>query len=208
MATTRRRLHGQQNDIPPPGLGVGHGLEGRERLGRSSRSYLEPFSTQQLGSEDTHQRVQNHTLGAVFRSVAAALNNFTIARSRDSPVRGSARLIETVVVVRWPWLAMPLVVEALGLVLLVITMFRKKRAAGLWKDSLLAVLYHGLYRDDVRLSNGESAKTMTDMKMLAKNTTLEGWAGGYHDDWGEKGCAGFSVGGRGCCIGDISVSPR
>lgn len=78
------------------------------------------YHTQQLAAEDTHRRIQSHTLGAVFRSVAAALNNFTLARSTEEPVRRSVRLVVTIVKVRWPWLVLPLVVEALGLVLSVV----------------------------------------------------------------------------------------
>ncbi|KAK0745749.1 hypothetical protein B0T18DRAFT_446428 [Schizothecium vesticola] len=130
------------------------------------------FYTSYFAAEDTHKRVQTHTLGAVFRSVAAALNNFTLARSTEEPVRGSVRLVVTIIKVRWPWLVLPLVVEALGLGLLVLaTVFSKRRVAGLWKDSLLAVLYHGLDREDGRL-HGESARTMTDMKMMARGTRL------------------------------------
>lgn len=126
-----------------------------------------------FASQDIHKRIQSGTLQAVIRSMAAALNNFSLARTEEaSRVRGMARLSETIVKVRWPWLVLPLVVEALGFVLLVVaTLFSKRQAAGLWKDSLLAVLYHGLDREDGRL-HGESTRTMTDMKMMAKRTRV------------------------------------
>lgn len=106
-------------------------------------------------------------------SMAAALNNFSLARTeKASRVRGMAILSKTVVAVRWSWLVLPLVVEVLGLVLMVVvTVFSKRRAAGLWKDSLLAVLCHGLDREDGIL-HGESVRTMTDMKMMAKRTRV------------------------------------
>ncbi|KAK0719166.1 hypothetical protein B0H67DRAFT_608176 [Lasiosphaeris hirsuta] len=48
-------------------------------------------------SEDIHKRVQNKTLGAVMQSIAAALNNFSLALTQEEHVWGSVRISETVV---------------------------------------------------------------------------------------------------------------
>lgn len=92
-------------------------------------------------------------------------------RRRRGPVSGSFLTSQTVVAVRWPWMALPLAIEVLGLVLVFVTMGRRRRVAELWKDSLLAVLYHGLDREVLALHR-ESARTMTDIRAAAEKTTV------------------------------------
>ncbi|KAK4443634.1 hypothetical protein QBC34DRAFT_476700 [Podospora aff. communis PSN243] len=95
-----------------------------------------------------HDRVRNRTLGDTMEGIAAALNNLSLTLTQEPPIRGQARLLTTVVAVRWHWLILPLGTEVLGWILLLIAMYQKRGVAGLWKDSLLAVLYHGLDSDD------------------------------------------------------------
>jgi len=122
-------------------------------------------------AKDVFTRVENITLGSMVRSMAAALNNISFARSQEEPVRGSVRVTDTVVEVRWAWLSLLLALELLGLVLLVAVRVRKRQVAGLWKDSLLASLYNGLDREDDSLQLGVG-RTMVDIKEKAKVTRV------------------------------------
>jgi len=111
-------------------------------------------------------RVRNHTLTAVMESIAAALNNFSLTLTEEAPIRGQTRLLTTIVAVRWYWLILPLGIEVLSLILLLFAMCRRRQVAGLWKDSLLAVLYHSLDSEDGTLDGG-GARTMTDITVAA-----------------------------------------
>ncbi|KAK4448388.1 hypothetical protein QBC34DRAFT_495363 [Podospora aff. communis PSN243] len=98
-----------------------------EGWNNSSRSMRYIFPDQQLASQDTYRRVQDISLGAVMRTMAAALNNLSLARSQEDAVRGSFKLTETVVEVRWPWLALPIALEILGVALLVAVKGRRRQ---------------------------------------------------------------------------------
>ena len=74
--------------------------------------------------------------------------------------------------VRWAWLALPALLEALGAVVLVLVLLRKRRAAGVWKDSVLAVVYHGLDNKDGALHR-EDAKTLTEFQEAATATRVQ-----------------------------------
>ena len=107
-----------------------------------------------------------------MQSVAAALNNLSLARSEEPRVTGRYKLAETVVAVRWAWLALPVLLEVPGAVVLVLVLLRKRRAAGVWKDSVLAVVYHGLDNKDGALHR-EDAKTLTEFQEAATATRVQ-----------------------------------
>ncbi|KAK1834034.1 hypothetical protein QBC39DRAFT_253404, partial [Podospora conica] len=123
--------------------------------------------------EDVHNRIISHGLGPVMESIAAALNNFSRSRTDGDVIRvyGSVLVSETVVAVRWHWLILPLALEVLGFALVLTAMFRRRGVAELWKDSLLAVLYHGLDREDDTLHR-ESARTLSEIKAAAGQTQV------------------------------------
>lgn len=110
-----------------------------------------------MGSEEIHRRVQEKGLAHVVRSVTGALNNISLVRSEEK-VTGSVRVSEIVVSVRWAWLVLPLLLEVAGVVLLVLVWCRRRNAAGVWKTSILPVLYHGLERNDPALREGDWKK--------------------------------------------------
>ena len=56
---------------------------------------------------------------------------------------GTAVLAESYITVRWPWLILPLAETALTLVLLAVSIYATRKQP-LFKDSLVAVLLHGL----------------------------------------------------------------
>ncbi|KAK3998125.1 hypothetical protein QBC44DRAFT_363652 [Cladorrhinum sp. PSN332] len=123
-------------------------------------------------SPDSHLQVTKRTLGPVMLAMTAALNNITGARSREEHVTGFFQKIETIVEVRWAWLALPITLEGLGVAFLLAVMFCRRRAAGPWKDSLLAIVYNGLDRQDDTL-HGETVWRMADINEAAMVTRVK-----------------------------------
>ncbi|KAK4462956.1 hypothetical protein QBC42DRAFT_296395 [Cladorrhinum samala] len=123
-------------------------------------------------SQDIHVRVGKHTLGPVMRSITEALNNISRTRSQEERVFGFTNISETVLDVRWAWLALPIAVEALGVAFFLVVIFRRRSAAGLWKDSLLAAVYNGLDRQDDMLHRGNSW-SMPDINDMARATRVQ-----------------------------------
>ncbi|KAL2858633.1 hypothetical protein BJX68DRAFT_262184 [Aspergillus pseudodeflectus] len=65
--------------------------------------------------------------------------------ANTATIRGTVRLTEIYVSVRWLWLVFPSALVALGLVFLGLTMLTNgRRGLRLWKSSILAILFHGL----------------------------------------------------------------
>ncbi|KAK8069819.1 hypothetical protein PG994_006435 [Apiospora phragmitis] len=99
---------------------------------------------------------------------AAALNQIYIIHYQDSRDGHRDRMTttyETVVVVRWAWLALPIGVQVLGLAFLLVVIAPSTKAP-LWEGSLLAGLYHGFEHAPIR---GDK-ETSSGMANAAKNT--------------------------------------
>ncbi|KAK0627375.1 hypothetical protein B0T14DRAFT_135282 [Immersiella caudata] len=122
-------------------------------------------------AKDILARVENISLGVMLKTMAAALNTILFARSEEEPVRGSVKVTDIVVEVRWAWLTLLIGLEALGLILLVAVKLKKRQVAGLWKDSVLAALYNGLDREDDSLYL-HGARTMVEIQGKAKSTRV------------------------------------
>jgi len=117
-------------------------------------------------SQDVFEQIGTKGLGKVMHSMSEALNQLMRARSQDRAT-GGFDSYERILQVRWWWLVLPVAFEVLGVGFLLAIVCRKRRAAGLWKDSLLAVLYHGL-EDDHGTSVG--METLSEMSSAAKMT--------------------------------------
>ncbi|KAK0653066.1 hypothetical protein B0T16DRAFT_407370 [Cercophora newfieldiana] len=115
----------------------------------------------------TFRQIEARGLGEVMKSLAAALNNLTHARSGDRAT-GGFDTYPRVLQVRWWWLVLPFAFEVLGASFLVLEIFRKRRVAGLWKDSILAVLYHGLSDDPSPLGEMETLGEMREAARFAQ----------------------------------------
>ncbi|KAK8053984.1 hypothetical protein PG996_013285 [Apiospora saccharicola] len=115
-------------------------------------------------AQENMNRVRAQSLGKVMESMAAALNQIYITKSNESAT-GMIITYETVVVVRWAWLALPIVVQALGLTFLLSVIATSKKAP-LWKGSLLAALYHGFEHVPI----GDNTTTSSGMAEAAENT--------------------------------------
>lgn len=91
------------------------------------------------------EHISRRGLGSVMASIVAGLNNLTLATS-DDRATGSYVVRERILEVRWPWLVPLFLMELLGMgySLFMVIRPRPVTIGGVWKDSILPVLYHGL----------------------------------------------------------------
>ncbi len=98
-------------------------------------------------------------LESVMSSVAASLTQLTHSNNGEQ-VNGEVLSAQTFVDVRWAWLTLPIVLEVVGIFVLVkTTRLTRRHKAGLWKSSILALLFHGLDRsilDEAPIENTAS----------------------------------------------------
>ncbi|KAK3339649.1 hypothetical protein B0T25DRAFT_560343 [Lasiosphaeria hispida] len=148
-------------------------------------SYWE--SAGQTASKDVYDQINARTLPDVMDSMAAALNNLTHALSLDDRVTGGFIGYPTVLRVRWPWLVLPFVFEGLGVVFLILATMsscmgrrrgKTRKVAGLWKDSVLAVVFHGLaVKGGVGVMGTGKMETLSDMREAAEAAEVKLWVG-------------------------------
>ena len=72
-----------------------------------------------------------------------------IRQIADSKVTGSVTTIETIIVVRWQWISLPLLVVVLGTHFVLITAWTNT-GIPVWKEGQLPTLFHGLETDTRR----------------------------------------------------------
>jgi len=81
------------------------------------------------------------------RNIATTLSNMIRDKNGDNPnatfVKGTARMPETYVKVRWGWLLIPLIEATLATILLITTIILTRNTA-LLKTSLITLLVHGI----------------------------------------------------------------
>ncbi|CAG8201257.1 unnamed protein product [Penicillium salamii] len=70
-------------------------------------------------------------------------------QSNGSDVHGIAHGIEVFVEVQWLWLILPMILVVSGTIFIAIVIFENRQSGtSLWKSSVLAFFYHGLYDVD------------------------------------------------------------
>ncbi|KAK5958482.1 hypothetical protein OHC33_000325 [Knufia fluminis] len=114
---------------------------------------------------------QMMALGAdqTFENIAKSLSKLALDESWET-VSGQAISMLPFVTVRWYWLTLPALLNLLVLLFLVLTMIAtREQKAPLWKSSTLALLFHGLEDDEIRISNAE---TVSEMNQAAEHTTV------------------------------------
>lgn len=106
-------------------------------------------------------------------SLAKAMTTFI--RSPGNPnatehVEGGAYRQETYVHVQWAWMALPGLLVAASIVILLATMFKNESNGALpWKTSSLALLFHGL---DGMGGGWAGLDERVQMQELARNTRV------------------------------------
>lgn len=116
-----------------------------------------------INNKDVLQQIQLRSLPDISRSITASLNALFRKHSTDRAT-GSYIEYQTVVRVQWTWLALPVAVEVLGLVFLLLIVFRDQRRGDPWKGSILAALFHGL---DPNGHDASNLDTITSMEREA-----------------------------------------
>ena len=87
-----------------------------------------------------------YLLNATMANLATSMTNNIRQYNYGGPASGVAWKIETVIEVRWAWMALPLSLVLLTVVFLVAAMLQSAHQQ-VWKSSSLALLFHGLGND-------------------------------------------------------------
>ncbi|KAK3397599.1 hypothetical protein B0T20DRAFT_224314 [Sordaria brevicollis] len=118
---------------------------------------------------DIPEHISKRGLGSVMTSIVSGLNNLTLATS-DDRATGSYVVRERILDVRWPWLAPLFLMELLGMGYLLVMIFRPRPVTigGVWKDSILPVLYHGL-DDGAQFFQTLESGSLKDMRKVARS---------------------------------------
>ncbi|KAE8349839.1 hypothetical protein BDV28DRAFT_52780 [Aspergillus coremiiformis] len=120
---------------------------------------------------DDFHNVLNTTLDTVMQNIAASLTKHGRDGSSDI-VHGTVSVSEVYVAVNWRWVSLPLAILLLTVLFFVLTLLAdKKNGRGLWKSSVLPVLYHGL--DGRALSDVDEYATISYMEEYARAMEVE-----------------------------------
>lgn len=96
----------------------------------------------------------------LMSNVAASLT-LAFQNSSNLTVTGSEGHIEQFVQVDWVWLTLPVAIVVLGNAFLAFVIIEtKKTKVQIWKDSTLAMIYHGYNGDAQELGNIEQISAM------------------------------------------------
>ena len=120
---------------------------------------------------------QDGGLHIVFPGITAALTRgalyATTVNGNEAVnfLNGTIHTEQAIVVVRWEWLILPLVLEALAIAFLAVTMFMTRRhRLPIWKSSAVALLYHGLQAGMIDCD--ESYELASAMDDVARETRV------------------------------------
>ncbi|KAJ5570225.1 uncharacterized protein N7459_009655 [Penicillium hispanicum] len=153
-------------------------------LGYSTVDYTVNAKSVWTADEDTNEnsakysesfdRVIDLGLGAVLSDVAAALTKYAVVTS-NATVAGTTMIPQTFVVVSWQWLTFPAVLLVGGFIFWIATVVVNRRhRLGLWKSSILPMLYHGAEKEDSGLtSTGAGYTTVSQMSQSARATHVK-----------------------------------
>ena len=129
-----------------------------------------------------------------FELLAYAMTNEMLRGDNTTKVTGSMGTLDTILIVRWAWISLPLGVVIGSAIFLLLTVGATARAkAPIWKADLLPVLFHGLhlgavqeeiangleertamrsYANDIDVRLVHTAMNGTNMSMMQHRTTL------------------------------------
>ena len=86
----------------------------------------------------------SHNVSLAMANLATAMTNY-IRDASNHTVSGQLGITETYVRVLWPWIILPATLVSSGALFLVMGIVEtKRRGVDVWKDSELALLFHGL----------------------------------------------------------------
>ncbi|KAJ5766581.1 uncharacterized protein N7511_004197 [Penicillium nucicola] len=117
-------------------------------------------------------RVINYGLGPLMSDTAAALTKYTLQTSTTS-ADGTAMISQAFVRVSWQWLTFPSVLLVAGFVFWITTMMKNRQhRLGLWKSSILPMLYCGAEKIDPRLERPGSSAEYTTISQMSQSAQV------------------------------------
>lgn len=119
-----------------------------------------------------HLNQEPHTLDSMFTNIENAMTRAVrIHPSTTERVQGQSLIQQTLVQVDWPWIALPAALLLFVVVFLtVVSILTKLSGLEPWKESSLAVLFHGLGPED---------KTTTVSRLRRQDQMIEAAKGIY-----------------------------
>ena len=138
-------------------------------------------------ANDVMQRISDNGLETVMQNIATSLTNLAVTQGlvNEQPVNppidetlnvmhGHAGSSVTYVKARFQWMILPSLLEVAAIVLLYRTIrSTKKKAAPLWKETILALLFYGLKDDFARSGvQGEAVMTVVEMEDRAADVEV------------------------------------
>lgn len=144
----------------------GHMVDGTWERDSGAGSFYPVLTT------DVPDHISKRGLGPIMTSIVASINDLALSTHTEKVI-GSYVVRERILEVRWPWLAPLFLVELLGIGYLLFMVFRSRPSTvgGVWKDSILAVLYHGL-DNGAKYSQSFGSGRLADMRKVAQSTNV------------------------------------
>jgi hypothetical protein len=117
-------------------------------------------------------RVIEYGLSSVMSDIAAALTKYTLETS-DASFNGTVMISQAFVKVSWQWLTFPSVLLIAGFVFWITTIIKNRHhQLGLWKSSILPMLYCGAEKIDPRLERPGSAAEYTTISQMSHSAQV------------------------------------
>jgi hypothetical protein len=118
------------------------------------------------------QRVVNYGLAPLMSDMAAALTKYTLQTSNTS-AGGTVMISQAFVKVSWQWLTFPSVLLVSGFVFWITTVMKNRQhRLGLWKSSILPMLYCGAEKIDPRLEHPGSTAEYTRISQMSQSAQI------------------------------------
>ncbi|KAJ6000793.1 hypothetical protein N7481_001202 [Penicillium waksmanii] len=117
-------------------------------------------------------RVIDYGLGSLLSDMAAALTKYTLQTSNAS-ASGTAMTSQAFVKVSWQWLTFPSVLLVAGFAFWITTVMKNRQhRLGLWKSSILPMLYCGAEKIDPRLERFGSTADYTKISQMSQSAQI------------------------------------
>ena len=120
----------------------------------------------------------SHNVSLAMANLATAMSNY-IRDASNHTVSGQLGITETYVHVLWPWVTLPGIIIIVGALFMITGIVEtKRRGVDIWKDSELALLFHGFNGGNERFVGlnkiGEMDYVASRMKMRMTSTRSGG----------------------------------
>ena len=120
----------------------------------------------------------SHNVSLAMANLAAVMTNY-IRDASNHTVSGQLGITETYVHVLWPWIILPALLIVAGVLFLITgIVLTKRRGVDVWKDSELALLFHGLNEGNERYAGlrkiSEMDHVASRMKVRMMSTRSNG----------------------------------